>query len=187
MIDIAVVVLAAGSSRRFGPTDKLEQKLDGQPLAFHIADTLSQLDFRWRLAVCQSADGEVPEGLARRGFEIVINPDPDRGQASSLALGAKRAGALGAPALLVALADMPAVSAGHLRTLVEQFSTDPQRIVASAGGRYRGPPAIFPAALFETLMELTGDGGARHLIRGGTFVEGDEAQFRDFDVPEDFA
>ena len=37
MMQIAAVVLAAGNSRRFGLADKLEQKLDGEPLAFHIA------------------------------------------------------------------------------------------------------------------------------------------------------
>jgi molybdenum cofactor cytidylyltransferase len=186
MVDIAAVVLAAGNSRRFGAADKLEQGLDGQPLALHIADTLSQLDFRWRVAVCQRLDGSVPEGLIARGFDIVVNPDPSRGQASSLALGAKRASQRGAAGMLVALADMPAVTARHLQSLAEWFAADPQRIVASVAGSYRGPPAIFPAALFETLMGLSGDGGARHLIKNASAVEGDEAEFRDFDVPEDF-
>jgi len=83
MIDIAVVVLAAGNSRRFGPADKLEHRLDGEPLAFHIAETLAKLDFRWRVAICQRPDGSVPEGLMTRGFEIIINPDPARGQPPS--------------------------------------------------------------------------------------------------------
>jgi len=186
MIEIAAVVLAAGNSRRFGRADKLEQKLGGEPLAFHIADTLKPLGLRWRIAVCRGVGGRVPEGFVQRGFEIVVNPDAGRGLGSSLALGAARARGLGAGGVLVALADMPLITVDHLRRLVARFDDDPASAVASAGGSYRGPPALFPARLFGALGTLTGDSGARPLLAGAATVEADEAQFRDFDLPADF-
>jgi CTP:molybdopterin cytidylyltransferase MocA len=62
--------------------------------------------------------------------------------------------------------DQPAVTAGHLRKL-----TATGEITASAYAGRRGVPAYFPAAAFPALMRLTGDAGARELLRDAATVE----------------
>jgi molybdenum cofactor cytidylyltransferase len=173
-------VLAAGSAVRFGG-DKLMHPLAGRPLAEHITITLASLPVASRVAVC-------PAGSARRelyersGFEIVENPHPEQGMGTSLALGARRAIALDADALLVCLADMPFVTRAHLLALL---SVEGAAVATECAG-VRTPPAIFVRALLPDLATLTGDRGARGLLRGAATVVADAALVRDFDTPDDF-
>jgi molybdenum cofactor cytidylyltransferase len=173
---IAAVVLAAGQSHRFGG-DKLLHPLAGRPLGAHIAAMLSAMPFGWRIAVCPaSRAGLFP------GFEIVDNPDPSRGMGTSLALAAKRAITLGAEAMLVCLADMPFVTGDHLAALIAARGD----VVATEAAGVRSPPALFAAAHLPALAQLSGDRGARDLLRDAVAVHAEPGMVRDFDAPEDF-
>jgi molybdenum cofactor cytidylyltransferase len=173
-------VLAAGSASRFG-SDKLLHPLDGRPLGEHIAMTLSDVPVAARLAVC-------PVGSARRelferhGFEVIDNPHPEQGMGMSLALGATRAIALDADALLVCLADMPFVTREHLDALL---AVDADAVVTEAVAA-RSPPAVFARKLLPELATLSGDHGARHLLKSAAIVPAEPAIVRDFDTLADF-
>lgn len=185
MSRVAALLLAAGLSRRFGPEDKLAAPLNGGPLAGHAATTLAGLPLVGKFAVCAAVEGPVPEVLRANGFAIVVNPAPEDGQGSSLAIGAKQAAGLDIDGLLVALADMPFVSRAHFEAMLARFATAPGA-VASIGGAYRGPPALFPRAQFPDLMAMTGDTGAKRLLAGASFVEASARELMDFDTPADF-
>ena len=176
---VVAVVLAAGQSTRFGG-DKLLHKLGDRPLGAHIAATLMDLPLAARLAV-------IPQDSPRRalysGFEIIENPHPSRGMGTSLALGATRAIALDADALLVCLADMPYVGTLHLAALLATEGP----VVATVASGIRSPPALFSREILPLLATLTGDAGARDLIRSATTITADAAMLRDFDTPADFA
>lgn len=180
---IAAVVLAAGAATRFG-SDKLLHLYRGKALAAHIADTLLALPLSHRLAVCPAGDAARAVVFTRRGFEVVANDDPSRGMGSSLALGASRAIELGADRLLVCLADMPHVTAAHLRALIAAGATSD--VAATESNGTRSPPALFAAALLPALARLSGDRGARELLRQATVIEVSADLVRDFDQPGDF-
>lgn len=182
--EVAVVLLAAGLSTRFGAADKLMAPLSGKPLAFHIAETVARMPFARKLAVCRSSGDVLGRGLAGLGFQVLVNPEPESGQGSSLALGAKAA--VGTRALVVCLADMPYVAHSDLDALVSAWRADPERPFASGAGDYVGVPAVLPAPFFSTLMDLSGDRGAKALLQDAGIVGVDAAHLRDFDRPEDF-
>ena len=186
MIDtasVAAVLLAAGRSERFG-SDKLLVPLDGMPVALHAARRLAELGMASRIAVCRPKSSLTPE-LAALGFEIVVNPDSARGLASSLALGIARAEATGAAAALVALGDMPFVSADHFTALLASFDPVNAPIVASDRTGVAMPPALFDKAFFQPLRESEGDQGARALIRTAVLVAAGRHELADIDRPED--
>ncbi len=178
------VLLAAGLSRRYGGAGKLVAELRGKPLALHAAGTIAALPFSRRLAVCRSGDDELAAMLDQLGFVVVRNPDPAQGMASSLALGVAAAGE--PEALVIALADMPLVTAAHLRMLVDRLALG--SIVASVARDSDAPtpPAAFSRPYLPDLLRLTGDKGARHLLQGADLVVAPEGTLADFDTPEDF-
>jgi molybdenum cofactor cytidylyltransferase len=180
---IVAAVLAAGSSTRFGG-DKLLHPLGGKPLAAHIADTLAAMPFACRVAICPTNTPRA-ELFAARAFEIVENNDPARGMSWSLAIAATRARALKADALLVCLADMPAVTSAHLQSLIAVLNGSDAVATESAG--IRMPPAVFARRVFRQLTTFTGDKGARDLLRISATVEASADLVRDYDNPADFA
>ena len=95
---IALILLAAGRSNRFGDEDKLSANLDGLPLGLHAARTLAGIEFLARIAVLGEG-APVPSG-----FESVINSEPERRMSHSLSLGMAAARAYQPQAVLVALA-----------------------------------------------------------------------------------
>lgn len=178
------MLLAAGLSRRYGAVGKLVADFRGRPLARHAAETLTSLPFARRIAVCRTGDDDLAEILVPLGFEVIRNPDAARGMASSLALGVDAAGRPGA--LVVCLADMPLVTAGHLNEVVERV--EPGGIVASTAGpgHPASPPVAFAAEYLPELSRLEGDAGARHLLGIAERVTAPPGTLADFDTPEDF-
>ena len=126
------LVLASGLSRRFGPTDKLLAPLRGKPLVAHIAETIGALPFKRRVAVCATDSEAVRTLFEAEGFDVVANPDPARGQASSLVLGLKALAAARPAAMLVCLGDMPFVSARHLGALLIRLDARAGRTLAAS-------------------------------------------------------
>jgi molybdenum cofactor cytidylyltransferase len=174
---IAVVLLAAGRGERFGGA-KLAVDLSGQPVACHAAAMLAGLSFAHRIVV---AGPHTPD-LAAFGFQAVPLDPPGAPQSRSLAIGIAAAQALGADAVLVALADMPLVLRAHVEALVAAFDGD--RIGSRADGVMM-PPAIFGAVHFDELSGLSGDRGAGRLLSGAPCVELPPAAALDIDRPDD--
>jgi molybdenum cofactor cytidylyltransferase len=102
-------------------------------------------------------------GLA--AVTIAMNPDWDKGLASSLAVGLSAFLADDScDAVLVTLADQPLIDGKALRRLLTGFD-DEHRIIASAYRDTIGVPAVFGREHFDDLMRLTGDRGAGSWLR----------------------
>lgn len=177
---VALVLLAAGRSRRFADGDKLTEPFLDKPLAYHVVTALEDVPFLARIAVVW----DTALDFAALGYEVVENPDPSLGLARSLFHGVSRARARGAEAVLVALADMPRVTAGHVYRLMDTFD-GPDAIIASSDGVRPMPPALFGAGQFDALLALEGDAGARDLVRAGHHVVTSAAELVDIDTLED--
>ena len=117
-------------------------------------------------------------------------PDAAEGMAASI-----RTGAVHAPPALTGLmvlpADMPDLTSSDLQTIANAWRADPDRIHrAAAADGTPGHPVIFPADLLPELAKLTGDTGARALLKAHKPREvrlpGRHA-LTDLDTPEDWA
>ena len=178
--DVVLVLLAAGQSRRFGDQNKLELEFLGKPVGLHVVTALENMPFRERVVVTDDCKLD----FAGRGFTVIHNPDAASGMAGSLRLGMERAKALDAAAVLIALADMPRVTASHIYHLLDAADGD-EAVVASSDGVQPRPPALFGRNRFDFLMTLKGDMGARDLVRAGKHVVTTPAELIDIDTPED--
>jgi molybdenum cofactor cytidylyltransferase len=176
----AVAVLGAGQGRRFG-SDKLIADLEGMPLGLHIGQTLAPMGFGWRFLVCSKGAALSPH-YATLGFTICDNDAPEIGQAHSLHLAVRAAMETSATALLITLADMPFVTAPHIKALMEKGD-----LATSFDGAQAMPPAFFPRAVWPQLLMVTGDQGARSLLQQARLIEAPALQLRDIDTPADLA
>ncbi|HVJ01048.1 MAG TPA: nucleotidyltransferase family protein [Sphingomonas sp.] len=179
---VALILLAAGRSRRFNDGDKLAEQFLDKPLAFHVVTALEKIPFRRRIAVVSGTTLD----FAALGYEVVHNPDPSLGQARSLCCGVEAARRLEVDAVLVALADMPRVTAAHIYRMFDAVN-GPDAVVASSNGIHPTPPALFGRNHFDALLALQGDEGARELILAGRHVVTSPAELVDVDTQEDLA
>jgi molybdenum cofactor cytidylyltransferase len=176
---VALVLLAAGSSTRFDG-DKLSGQFLDKPLAYHVVTALENVPFCTRIAIVSGTGLD----FAALGYEVIENPDPSLGQARSLCYGVTRAKDLGCEYVLVALADMPRVTAAHIYRLLDAANGE-DTIVASSDGVHPMPPALFGKGLYSELLDIDGDEGARVLIKRGRHVVTTPAELVDIDTRGD--
>ncbi|MEM6382449.1 MAG: NTP transferase domain-containing protein [Pseudomonadota bacterium] len=157
---VAGVLLAAGTSSRFGGADKLLSTLHGSPLVSYAANALRTYQPDVRIAVVRSN----PVAALLTDFDCVQAPEDEPLQADSLRAGVSRAMRLGANQIIVVLGDMPFVTASLLAE-VAGLCTETRPSASSDGDRIM-PPACFPKALFPKLLNLKGDHGAAVLVQG---------------------
>lgn len=180
--DCVLILLAAGRSERFGDADKLQEPFLGKPLAFHVVTALEDVPFKARFAICSNSALD----FASRGYTVLQNDDPGDGMAGSVKLGVRAAIDLGCAGAVIALADMPRVTASHIQRLAEATEgRGEDAVVASSNGVQTSPPALFGARRLAALLELSGDAGARAMVRAGRHVIAPEAELLDIDRPED--
>lgn len=178
----ALILLAAGKSKRFGLSDKLTEMFLGQPLGMHAVTALEAIPFARRIVV---KDG-VKLDYAGRGYEVVRNPRPEDGLSSSVVLGVRAARREGINAVLIALADMPRITAAQIHRLFD-VQHGPDTVVASSDGVRPRPPVLFGVRRFDALEALTGDAGARDMILAGRHVVTRSDELIDVDTEQELA
>lgn len=161
--ETAIILLAAGQSKRFEHGDKLLAELEGKPVIEHVAGLLADQKVAARIAVTGPEDTARAATLTHERWQVIENPDVADGQATSLSTGIRAAKASGAKAALILLGDMPHIGEPHLRALQTEMARG-RRAVMSQAGDILCPPAIFHETTFDELMTLSGDAGAKSLF-----------------------
>ena len=182
---ISGIVLAAGTSSRFGRTKQLLE-YRGKPLVQHAIDALGAVD---EIVVVLGHDAERVGGslqLPPTG-QIVLNPRYAEGQSTSLAAGLA-ACSPDSEATVILMADQPGIEPDHIARLVGVFRTTRAKIVRL---RFRdGPgPALLSREIWGRAKHLRGDTGARELMASHPDwveeVEIDAEGPPDIDTPDD--
>lgn len=157
------VILAAGSSSRLGRPKQL-LALGGRPV---LAHTLANASAAALDGVFVVLGHEAPTIQARIDFgatRVVINAAYREGQSTSL-----RAGLAALPpgtdAALFILGDQPLIGPAILDALIAARRASAAPIVMPTYGGQRGNPVLIASALFPELAQVTGDQGARGVIR----------------------
>lgn len=184
------VLLAAGTSSRYGDRNKLLAPLDGDPLVVHAARTLVGSGVAGVTVVVGHEADRVRAALAGLDVEIRENEAHERGQSTSVREAVAAARDHDADAVLVALGDMPRVSPRTVDRLVAAYAAGEGAALAAAHGGRRGNPVLFDARFFDALADVEGDTGGREVLLDAgdaALVEtGDPGVVRDVDRPTDF-
>ncbi len=190
---VSAVILAAGSSQRFGDDKRRALLPNGDMVIVSTINTVAEsLDHV--LVVLRHDDQRFAEQLTRKvdrsSVSYFLAPDSARGMAHSLGNAIQRLSR--SDAIMIFLADMPYVQPGTIQALLAAYEAnhDSDPIVQPILGTTPGHPVIFACRYFGELETLKGDGGARPVIEANQdrlvrVPVTDEGVLRDIDTPTD--
>jgi len=183
---VAGVVLAAGTSSRYGDANKLLARVDGERIVTRSIRTYLDAAVDSVVVVVGHEAEQVRTSLPE-GVRVVRNPDYADGQASSVRTGI---GAVAdADAAVVGLGDMPFVRPETVSLLVRAHRAGAGDPLAAAFDGQRGNPVCFGRQWFDALRDVDGDTGGREILftaPDAALVEtGDPGVRRDIDRPDD--
>jgi molybdenum cofactor cytidylyltransferase len=161
---VAALVLAAGTSKRAGPQNKLLCESNGIPMIKRVVDQVTSSRLTDVHVVTGHEHQRVEQALAGSRCKTHYCASYDLGMAHSLSHGISRLGDV--DAVMVILGDMPEVSNAVIDQLLAFDSTqiiDTIRVPVFQGTR--GNPVIVGKSFFDTLLQHTGDTGAKFLMR----------------------
>ena len=184
----ALVLLAAGGSRRLGQAKQLLE-LEGETLVHRAARLGLATSPAAALLVLGAQADAVHAATAGLALQRLDCPDWTEGLGASLRTGLAAVPDHCAGALIL-LCDQPALGAAHLQSLVDAWRRQPDHAVASAYDGVLGVPALLPRAWFAALSHPKGDRGARDLLRerrDEVIAVPAPALARDIDHPADLA
>lgn len=177
-------------------TPKAALVLDGKTFVARVVDTLRAGGVGDVVVVTGEAEDATARALgAKERVALLRNPEPERGQLSSLKV-ALRHLATAAPEVelaVVALVDHPAVRATTVSALIEAVRATPPAAIAlpTHAGR-RGHPVLFAHAVWDELLATPDDLGARAVVRAEParvreVAVDDPGILLDVDTPDDLA
>lgn len=183
------ILLAAGQGKRFDASGNLNKLLQLLPSGMTVAGSsaanmLSVLPNT--LAVISANGNPIASLLALTGCETTVCHDAQNGLASSLVHALQhipddRAG------WVIALADMPFIQTESIAAIVQALNNGAGIAVPTFQGK-RGNPVGFSHQYLTQLLALTGDQGARSLLKIFPVTEvavNDAGILKDIDIPQD--
>ncbi|MFN8653577.1 MAG: nucleotidyltransferase family protein [Gemmatimonadales bacterium] len=189
MTEVYALLLAAGSSTRFG-ADKLRAELRGKAIGAHVTSTLGSAIARGVLAGGIAVVSPGNTSLETGRLTRVVNPDAGKGLSTSLNVGLAALSDIEPPAsgALIVLADQPALRVEVIEAVVAGW----RRTHRSTRPRYAaapdepGHPVLLDRRDWLLADRLTGDQGLRQLLAGVevTLVDVPGAN-PDVDTPDD--
>lgn len=164
-MSLTILIPAAGASSRMGGRDKLLEDVGGAPLLRHSAARACATGAT--VIVVLSRYHPARRG-ALDGLGVILpGPiDATEGMGASLRAG-MAALPDGATGVMILLADLPDLTTADLGRMIRLHDAQPDQILrATASDGTPGHPVVFPARCFPDLEQVTGDEGARSVLKG---------------------
>ena len=163
---IAIIILAAGPSRRMGvPKQLLRHR--GRTLIRHAVEAALGSICRPIVVVLGASAGEIRPELEGLPARIAENPHWPDGLSTSIRAGIDALSSTepSLEAVVLTLCDQPFVSSDDIDGLVAAYRSSEHPIVASQYAGTVGVPALFARPIWPELTGLSGDAGAKKVIQ----------------------
>lgn len=186
---ILPIILAAGDSVRMGYPKAL-LPLGDERFVTRVLRIIRDVGLPRPLIVLGRGASMIQSHIRNWPADIKVNPDPDRGQLSSIQLALENVGP-DYEAGLIWPVDQPAVSEDLVRRLTQKFLMSQSRIACPTFDGKRGHPAIFHRDIFEAFMEAPlAEGPKKILLKHQQEIlelsTEESATVEDIDTPSDY-
>jgi molybdenum cofactor cytidylyltransferase len=164
-LNSAIILLAAGSSSRLGKPKQL-LRFHGKSLIRHIISIARQSEADEIIVVLGANHELILQEISDLNIRVVINHHWQEGIASSIRAGLEFLQQLSpsAESAIFAVCDQPFVSTELLNGIMATQRETKKLIVSSAYENTMGTPVLFHKDLFQELLALKGDSGAKKII-----------------------
>lgn len=168
---IKKIILAAGSSRRYGKTNKLVQIFQDKPIIRHVIDVLlEENEPKDLLVVVGHEKSKIIDLINNPKIKIVNNIDYKRGIGTSISCAMRHIEDY-IQGVMIIPADMPFISKVDLQNLENKFiELNSTKVVFPKYENSLGNPVILPKSYFDILKNLKADEGARSHIKNKDYV-----------------
>jgi len=160
--NIAILILAAGSSSRLGEPKQLLE-INGKTLLQKAIET--GLEVSDAVTVVLGANKKmIQPTVSDYPIQIAFNGNWTEGMSSSIQVGMESLEEGKYDGVLIMLCDQPFVDVLLLRNIISVFEKNKNPIIASWYNDKIGVPALFDVSFFGKLKKIKGQGGAKRLI-----------------------
>lgn len=189
------IYLAAGKSQRMG-TNKLALPVGKMSLGSLALDTALKSSLDKVFIITNETDdlNWVSSDMRKNEKTTIVRcSSGDENQSDSLRCGIEQAQTDNADGVLVMLADQPFITVLMIDEIIACMKKTPScNYVAASFDQLLMPPVLFSASMYPALLNLSGDIGARALLRGEKLITGrkipctDKRFIFDVDTAEDY-
>lgn len=164
-INIGVILLAAGNSSRLGRPKQLLD-YEGRTLLQHSIQVAVESNANPVVVVVGAKAETIKHEIQGKEIKVVENEEWEEGMASSIRCGIQAFSQLtpGAEGTILMVCDQPFVTASLLNELITAHQKTGKPIVACGYENTFGPPVFFHHSVFQELLSLQGDIGARAIL-----------------------
>ena len=163
---VTAILLAAGSSRRMGDSNKLLLPWKGKPLVAITAEHILDAGIPELIIVTGYQAPEISAAVSHLNARIAYNPRHEKGMTSSIQTGVNAATGHG---YLICLADMAILTPEEYILLISAFEPEYNRnihcILLPEYQGQKGNPVLFSATWRESILQHPEEDGCRSLLR----------------------
>ncbi len=181
-----IIILAAGSSSRLGQPKQL-LPWQGVPLIRHAAHAALAANLGPVVIVLGAVTEPCHQALEGLDLNVTENPAWETGMGSSISCGMRALGSHALENVIITLCDLPLLTPAIFDRLFALRLSEKTEVVAAHNGTTFSPPILFSKNRFTLLSSLTGEEGARSILKNETSVtclDCPEAEM-DIDTPDD--
>ncbi len=159
---VSAVILAAGESKRFNGIKALAQ-VNGETVLDRAISKFNTLEVA-DVYVCLGSYVDKLLPLLPLNVKPIISKHWQKGMGHSIA-DAVSALDNKCSHLMIYLVDQLEISESHLSNLINKSIAAPDEIIVTMAHGIMMPPVIFPRRYYDDLLKLTGDNGAKQILK----------------------
>ncbi|RYG07813.1 MAG: nucleotidyltransferase family protein [Chitinophagaceae bacterium] len=166
MLRTGIIILAAGNSSRMGrPKQLLDYK--GKTLLQTVIDEALKTNFKPVIVVLGANAEENAKHHQTDEVTFVVNDSWEKGMATSIVAGLSTLinNDSEIESTIIAVADQAFIKMSNFNNLIEKQKETGKNIIASKYAETIGTPVLFKEHYFDSLLSLTGDEGAKNLLK----------------------